>query len=92
MKYCDDTSTAVPLTELEPGQSGKVVEVGNSVVGFGRRLRDLGFVPGSVVRVHRRAPLKDPVEYEIRNSRVCLRRSEAAVIGVLLTPSVIVDI
>jgi Fe2+ transport system protein FeoA len=43
----------------------------------GRRLLDLGFTPGSRVRVVRRAPLGDPVEYELRGSRICLRRSEA---------------
>ena len=77
-------SPTVTLAELRPGQSGEVVEVGRGA-RFRQRLSDLGFVPGSVVRVRRQAPLKDPVEYEVRNSRVCLRRSEAAVIGVLLT-------
>jgi Fe2+ transport system protein FeoA len=43
----------------------------------GRRLLDLGFIPGTDVAVVRRAPLGDPVEYELRGCRVCLRRSEA---------------
>jgi Fe2+ transport system protein FeoA len=44
---------------------------------IGRRLLDLGFTPGSRLRVVRRAPLGDPVEYELRGSRICLRRGEA---------------
>jgi ferrous iron transport protein A len=41
-----------------------------------RRLLDLGFVPGTSVKVLRRAPLGDPVEIEIRGYRLCLRRSQ----------------
>jgi Fe2+ transport system protein FeoA len=43
---------------------------------------DLGFVPNSRVRVLRRAPLGDPVEYELRGYRICLRDSEARAIRV----------
>jgi ferrous iron transport protein A len=53
---------------------------GSSAIG--RRLLDLGFVPGTEVRVVRRAPLGDPVEYELRGYRLCLRRSEALQIRV----------
>jgi Fe2+ transport system protein FeoA len=42
------------------------------------RLADLGFVPDTVVRVLRRAPLGDPIEVEIRGYRVCLRRADLA--------------
>lgn len=41
------------------------------------RLLDLGFVPGTTVRVLRRAPLGDPTLYELRGAQLCLRRSEA---------------
>lgn len=64
------------LAELEPGASARIESVdGSSPVG--RRLRDLGFVPGTRVSVVRRAPLGDPVVYELRGMRLCLRRSEA---------------
>jgi Fe2+ transport system protein FeoA len=64
------------LADLEPGADARVesVEAGTPI---GRRLQDLGFVPGTPVRVLRRAPLGDPVEYELRGTRLCLRRSEA---------------
>jgi Fe2+ transport system protein FeoA len=44
---------------------------------IGRRLADLGFVPETPVRVVRNAPLGDPIAYELRGMRICLRRSEA---------------
>ncbi|MBO2445231.1 ferrous iron transport protein A [Actinomadura nitritigenes] len=44
----------------------------------GRRLAALGFTPGTVVEVVRRAPLGDPVIYRLKDYEVCLRRAEAA--------------
>jgi ferrous iron transport protein A len=57
------------------------VEPGSPV---SRRLLDLGFVPGTRVRVLRRAPLGDPTVYELRGTQLCLRRSEA--VRVLVRP------
>jgi len=69
------------LADVLPGSSARVVAV-DPQSPIGRRLLDLGFVAGTVVRVLRRAPLGDPVEYELRGYRVCLRRSEASRIAV----------
>jgi ferrous iron transport protein A len=79
MALAIDASVPVPtrsLADLEPGARARVaaVDAGSAI---GRRLLDLGFVAGTAVRVVRRAPLGDPVEYELRGYRVCLRRSEA---------------
>jgi len=41
-----------------------------------RRLRELGFVPGTEVSVLRRGPLGDPLELELRGYRICLRRAD----------------
>ena len=71
-----DRGPASTLADLEPGASARVEAV-ESGTPFGRRLADLGFLPGTPVRVLRRAPLGDPVEYELRGTRLCLRRSEA---------------
>lgn len=47
-----------------------------------RRLQDLGFWPGTVVHAVRRAPLGDPVQYNLRGFRLALRRDEASRIHV----------
>ncbi len=73
---------AVPLCDLTAGQYAKVSWV-NQDNPFAGRLRDLGFVPGSIMRVRQRAPLAGPVEYEIRGSRFCLRRQDSCDIHVL---------
>ena len=76
-------SSAPPsLADLRPGAAARVASVDPCPIG--RRLLDLGFVPGTGVQVVRRAPLGDPVEYELRGYRVCLRRSEALRIRVEL--------
>ena len=59
------TPSALPLHALRPGDAGRVVDVDTSAPA-GVRLLDLGFVPGTLVRVVRRAPLRDPVVYELR--------------------------
>jgi len=76
-----DPRAVLPLSRLAPGASG-VIERVELASGAGRRLLDLGFVPGTAVRVLRRAPLGDPVSYELRGVRLALRRSEAARIWV----------
>ena len=75
------SDAAVPLSSLRPGDRAVVVGV-DVPGGVGRRLLDLGFVPGTTLQVIRRAPLGDPVAYEIRGSRICLRATEAEQIRV----------
>ncbi len=69
-----------------PRIKGKLVQIqrGPATVSApaGQRLLDLGFVPETRIRVVRRAPLGDPVLYDLRGTRLCLRRSEAAIIRV----------
>jgi ferrous iron transport protein A len=64
------------LSDLVPGQEARVVAV-DVATPAGRRLLDLGFLPNTPLRVLRSAPLGDPVVYEIRGYRVCLRRADA---------------
>ena len=72
------------LAELPPGARGRVVTVtddGSSRTA--RQLRDLGFTPGTVVEVVRRAPLRDPVVFRVKDYDLCLRRAQAACVRVV---------
>lgn len=73
------------LADLAPGERA-VVQAVDTGSPLGRRLLDLGFRPGTPLRVLRRAPLGDPISYELRGTQLCLRRSEARHISVLRTP------
>ncbi|MFQ5415463.1 MAG: ferrous iron transport protein A [Myxococcota bacterium] len=69
-------SGGISLAALEPGRLAVVVEV-EEETPQGRRLADLGFVPRTEVRAVKRAPLGDPTVYDVRGTRLCLRRREA---------------
>lgn len=69
------------LNKLEPGQNGKVVNIKGSGATR-RRIMDMGIVRGSEIKVIRRAPLGDPVEFEIRDYNLTLRKREAECIYV----------
>ena len=75
---------AVPLASLAPGTHA-VIESVDATTPIGRRLADLGFLPSTPIHVLRRAPLGDPVAYELRGYRLCLRREEA--LRVLVVPT-----
>ena len=42
-----------------------------------QRLLDLGFVRGTTIRVENVSPLSDPVAYNIHNTQIALRKSDA---------------
>ena len=44
---------------------------------LGRRIRDMGLVPGMNIKVIGKAPLRDPVALRIGGSTISLRNSEA---------------
>ncbi|KZZ83282.1 MULTISPECIES: FeoA family protein [Bacillaceae] len=51
-----------------------------------RRLLDLGFVPGAVVKVVRRSPLGDPIAFRVSQTTIALRKEESMRIeGELIT-------
>ena len=49
---------------------------------MGRRIRDMGIIPGTTVSVVGRAPLRDPVALRISGVTISLRNSEADHISV----------
>ena len=51
-----------------------------------RRLFEMGLLPGSVVRVVRRAPMGDPIELRLRNYSLSIRKEEAALIEIDVKP------
>ena len=66
----------VPLATLSPGDAAMIVDV-EGEGAFRRRLLDMGFIKGALVRVIKHAPLRDPVEYCIGGTHVTLRVLEA---------------
>jgi ferrous iron transport protein A len=69
----------VTLEQLQVGATGRLVRV-EGRGGFRRRLLELGLLPGTLVRLVRRADVGGLIELEVRRSRVTLRRSEASLL------------
>jgi len=69
------------LSELQEGQSGKIVHVGGKSI-LRRRIFEMGIVQGSEFYVEKYAPLKDPLELIIKGYHVSLRVEDAVHITV----------
>jgi ferrous iron transport protein A len=68
--------SVITLATLRPGEAARVVDVGGEGA-FRRRLLDMGFTSGAIVRVIKHAPFRDPIEYCIGGTHVTLREQEA---------------
>ena len=66
----------VKLSELKPGEEGIVVRVEGPPT-LRRRLMEMGVVRGTRIRMVRKAPLGDPIEYEVKGYNLSLRAREA---------------
>lgn len=66
----------VNLRQMLKHQSGtiKSVKVGGEL---GRRIREMGLVPGTEITVQGRAPLNDPVALRVLGGTLTLRNNEA---------------
>jgi ferrous iron transport protein A len=66
----------VNIRNMQVNQEGTIASV--KVAGeLGRRLRDMGLVPGTEIRVQGRAPLYDPVALRVKGFTLTLRNNEA---------------
>jgi ferrous iron transport protein A len=64
------------LRQMSDNQAGTIAAI--KVAGdLGRRIRDMGLVPGTEIKIQGRAPLYDPVALRVRGATLTLRNSEA---------------
>lgn len=64
------------LYEANPGDRLRILEI--HVEGtMRRRLLDLGFIPGALVKVLYKSPLGDPVAYRVSKTTIALRKEES---------------
>ena len=70
------------LRDIKPGQTARVVKLhGEGAVK--RRIMDMGITRGVEVYVRKMAPLGDPMEVNVRNYELSLRKEDAAKIEVV---------
>ena len=73
--------STVNLRRMKRHESGMIVAV-TANGEMGRRIRDMGLVPGTRVTIQGRAPLYDPVALRLMGFTLTLRNSEADYIDV----------
>lgn len=84
-----ESAVSMPPVRLEATRLAEVADGSTAIVrrlalprATARRLMEMGLLPGTGVRVVRRAPLGDPIELRLRNYSLSIRREEAALIEV----------
>lgn len=70
------------LSELQQGEKGIIVKV-KGHGAFRKRIIEMGFVVGKEIKVVKKAPFRDPVEYNVMGYNVTLRNSEAELIEIV---------
>ncbi|MGB0849736.1 MAG: FeoA family protein [Bacteroidia bacterium] len=73
------------LTELEIGQIGRISAIEDSP--FKEKLQEMGCVPGVLVKPILKAPLGDPIAYELEEYTLSMRKKEAQSVVVNLLDS-----
>lgn len=71
----------INMRQMKKHQSGVIISVKASGV-LGRRIREMGLVPGTEITIQGRAPLNDPVALRIMDGTLTLRNNEADFIQV----------
>ena len=71
----------VNMRKMSDNQVGTIAVI--KVAGdLGRRIRDMGLVTGTEIKIQGRAPLYDPVALRVRGATITLRNNEADAIEV----------
>ena len=69
------------MRQMKEGQTGVIAAV-RAGGDLGKRLRDMGLVPGTEIKIQGRAPLYDPVAIRVMGFTLTLRNNEADYIDV----------
>jgi len=74
------------LSNLKPGQQGRILKLDSAIGPIRRRLMDMGVIPGELIKVEKIAPMGDPIEVSVKGYNLSLRKSEAKGIEIEVTP------
>ncbi len=69
------------VDDLQIGQQGVISKVGGEGA-LRLRLLDMGLIPGTKVRLHKVAPMGDPIQIQVRGYELTIRRDDARLIDV----------
>ena len=69
------------INDLQIGKQGVISRVGGEGA-LRLRLLDMGLIPGTKVRLHKVAPMGDPIQIQVRGYELTIRRDDARLIDV----------
>ena len=70
------------LSELKVGQKAKVLKLNIKDKQIKRHLLDMGITRGVVIKVKKIAPMGDPIDLELRDYELCIRKADLTQIEV----------
>lgn len=70
------------MNELSLGESAKIGEVASNH-SLSLRILEMGFVPGTIVKLIKYAPFADPLVFQVRGAHISLRAEEAKLVKVV---------
>ena len=70
------------LSQLQVGDKAYISNIGGDGA-FRKRITEMGFVVGKRVKLIKKAPLQDPIEYNIMGYNVSIRNKEAELIDIV---------
>jgi len=71
----------INMRQMKDNQAGKIIAIKTNGE-LGRRMRDMGLIPGADIKIQGRAPLYDPVAIRVMGFTLTLRNNEADYIDV----------
>ncbi len=74
------------LSDLNPGEKGRIIKLESTIGPMKRRLMDMGVIPGELFRVEKVAPMGDPIEIRIKGYSLTLRKGETRGIEIEVLP------
>ena len=64
------------LSELKVGQSAKVLQLNEQNREIRRHLLDMGITRGIKITIKKVAPMGDPIDLQLRDYELCLRKED----------------
>ncbi len=69
-------SKTCKLSELKVGQSAKVIKINIENRQIKRHLLDMGITRGVQIKIKKIAPMGDPIDIELRDYELCIRKAD----------------
>lgn len=81
-RHCPCPAAAETMLDQLPAGAHATVLCVNCPTHMRKRLAEMGILPGVTVQMKRRAPMGDPIAFQVRGYQLSLRKSDAEKISV----------